>query len=280
MAFRFYRLANFLSLDVALGACAGMYFFAKILRVELKPVAFVLMALSVWVIYTFDHLLDARSIKTDHASPRHRFHQRHFSMLRVGLVLAAVAVVVVAFFLLPSTLIFATALVLGGLILVNLLLTQHFKQQLAPWKEASIALFYVLGILLLPLLKKEFLTLNLTWLAYAFAYFLLAWYNLVFLSLLDFETDTLSGQRSLATKLGNRTVRKILQWIGIFGLLYFLGLLLWLPSYYHVFTTVLLLMFTWHVRYFLEYRRFPRESLRRRLELSFLMPVVLVLLPL
>ncbi|MCC5937463.1 MAG: UbiA family prenyltransferase [Lunatimonas sp.] len=280
MAFRYHRLANFLSVDVALGACAGMYFFASMLRVELKPVEFFLMALSVWVIYTFDHLLDARHIPADHASPRHRFHQRHFLELRVALFVAAVAVVVVAFLFLPSTLIFVTALVLGGLILVNLLLTQYFKQRLAPWKETSIALFYVLGILLLPLFKKEFLALNLTWIAFAFGYFLLAWYNLVFLSLLDYETDKLSGQRSLATTLGHRWVKKLLQWMGILGLVYFLALLFLLPSYYHVFTVLLLLMFTWHVRYFLEYRKFPKESLRRRLELSFLMPMALIVLPL
>ncbi|WP_209332269.1 hypothetical protein [Lunatimonas salinarum] len=280
MACRFYRLAHFLSLDVAFGACAGMYFFARLFRVELALAAFVLMALSVWVIYTFDHLLDARHMQTSHASPRHRFHQRYFSVLRVALPVAAVVVVVGAFLLLPSKQLFAAALMLGGLILLNLLLTQYYKQPLAPWKETSIALFYVLGILLLPLFNKELPTLNLAWIAIAFGYFLLAWYNLVFLSLLDCKTDKLSGQRSLATFLGHRLAKKALQWVGMLGLVYFLVLLFLLPSYYHVFTVLLLLMYTWHVRYFLSYSKFPKESVRRRLELSFLMPVVLILLPL
>ncbi|WP_035804282.1 hypothetical protein [Lunatimonas lonarensis] len=280
MALRVFRIANFLSVDVALGACAGMYFFAKLLRVKLDPSVYLLMALSVWVIYTFDHLLDAYFIENERASPRHRFHRDHFNVLRIALVIASCCAILGGYLLLSGTKLFLVAIGLATMIGVSLLMTQFFKTTFARWKEASIALFYVLGIMLVPLFNKEYLQLDYTWVAFGIGYFLLAWYNLVFLSVLDYKSDSLSGQHSFVTAVGHGRSIRMLQWAGIIGLVYFIALLFFLPSFYHVFTAILIVVFSWHVRFLLKYRKFPKETLRRRLEFSFLMPFALVVLPL
>lgn len=280
MPFRFvslYRIFNFLSFDVALGACAGMYFFANMFRLKLAFPSYLLMAVSVWVIYTFDHLLDAHFIKSHHISPRHYFHQRNFKILLSFLIIAAVFALILAVFILPSTWILVSGVILASLILFNMMVIQHFKRQLAAWKEISIAVFYVLGISLLPVLESEYSHIDLRWLYFSAGYILLAWFNLVLLSSLDQESDKQTGQESIVSKLGHEKVRGLLQWLGIIGICYFLSLLFLLPSYYHVYTTLLLLIFIWHIRFLLEPKK-NAEVARKRLELSFSFPWILLIL--
>ena len=80
--------ANILSLDVVAGALAGMLFFSDLLGVEVSGKAFVVLALAVWSIYTFDHLWDAKSTKNIPRSDRHYFHYRNFRPMVFAFVLA------------------------------------------------------------------------------------------------------------------------------------------------------------------------------------------------
>ena len=67
---------NLLSLDVVLGAMAGMLFFSDLLEVNIAGSVYFLLGLAVWSIYTLDHLMDARSAINKPQSPRHQLHQK------------------------------------------------------------------------------------------------------------------------------------------------------------------------------------------------------------
>lgn len=72
-------------------------FFAKLLAVRILPYGLVALGLTVWIIYTADHLRDAKLIVHKASSHRHRFHQQNFKVL---LIILCVAFVVDAFVIL------------------------------------------------------------------------------------------------------------------------------------------------------------------------------------
>lgn len=272
-----YRIFHYLSIDVAIGACSGMYFFSRLLDIPLDAVVYLILAMAVWVIYTFDHLMDARFSPGELVSARHRFHHDHYKLLLILTLLISVGGLFLAWRFLPSTIIFVAGALLAVVILSAMILTQFYKDQMGPFKEITIAVLYVVGLVMLPLMQGMESLTHWRWLHYVVVYLLLAWFNLVFLSLLDREPDRLAGQRSLVSALGIDKSRQLLYWLGFGGILYIVSLFILLPSSYHIFTLILLILFTWHVRYFLEGKA-SSEEIRSKLELAFFLPAVLILI--
>lgn len=86
---------NLLSLDAPLVAVVWLYIFAKTWRVEYLPwVAYVALALIVWMIYVADRLLDASMLsgpgESSRIEARHEFHQRHKGKFAIGARVAAI----------------------------------------------------------------------------------------------------------------------------------------------------------------------------------------------
>src|SRR5688572_9142526 len=94
---RFYRLMNILSIDVVAGATVSALFFAKIFDVQVRPFGLLALGVTVWAIYTLDHLRDAKKIRHEASTERHRFHQRHFKVLTVLLCAAVLIDIVLVF---------------------------------------------------------------------------------------------------------------------------------------------------------------------------------------
>src|SRR5690606_1037114 len=80
-ALKTYRLLNSLSIDVAAGAVICALFLAEILRSRPGTPALIMLGLTVWIIYSADHLLDARRIEREAVTHRHSFYQRHFQVM-------------------------------------------------------------------------------------------------------------------------------------------------------------------------------------------------------
>ncbi|WP_321477372.1 hypothetical protein [uncultured Paludibaculum sp.] len=66
-------------------------FAARCFSLPLRPVAQVILFLTVWVIYLGDRLLDVRHPPTASESPRHRFYRRHRRLAFILLTLAIAA---------------------------------------------------------------------------------------------------------------------------------------------------------------------------------------------
>jgi hypothetical protein len=265
-------LFSWLSLDVVFGAMASMYFFQELVHVKLEGSTYILLALAVWTLYSLDHLLDARQSKGS-SSPRRVFYRKNKLALFLGILVAVIAGLAGAFYWwgwdkeLQLTLVLIVAM--GG--------CRWAIQKLGPvvLKEVSIALFYVVGSLWLPILRAEAQDLSWQALAFAIVFFVLALLNLWMLSFLDREEDRQDGFISIAMLL---PPIQIIQWIrklaflGIFGTM---ASFILLPSFYRPFSCVLLIMFLVHYLTFFQ-SQFPVAQKRQRMEISFWIPWLLL----
>ena len=269
---RLQLLFSWLSLDVVFGAMASMFFFQELVHVQLEWHTFVLLGLAVWTIYSLDHLLDARQSKGSN-SPRRVFYRQNKLVLSLGILVAVVAGLSGAFYWLgwgkELQLTLVLVLAMGG--------CRWAIQKLGPLvlKEVSIALFYVVGVLWLPILRSEAQDLSWQALAFATVFFLLALLNLWMLSFLDREEDRQDGFVSIAMLF---PPLQIVQWIrklsflGIFGTM---ASFILLPSFYRPFSCILLLMFLVHYLTFFQ-SQLPATQKRQRMEISFWLPWLLL----
>lgn len=203
-----FQLYKSLSLDIALGAVGMMWFVAQLLESNFSANYYLLMFLSVWIIYTSDHLLDALHIKNEAISHRHRLHQRHARLLllvifvALGFAIVSLPVGFVDFF--RSQAVFFIVLVLTYFIGINLFY-QYFKFI----KEIFASLLYAGGIVLVPF---HFMQQSDTALALVIfiAIFLLALSNLLLFSLLDYENDLSNQQKNLSHLIGKTPTKKLI----------------------------------------------------------------------
>jgi hypothetical protein len=276
-SFVIYEKLNLLSLDVVAGACSGMYFFADLMKLELSWKIYLLLALAVWSIYTFDHLLDAKKVETPARTQRHRFHQEHFYLLLVIMFTAVFVGLFLAFWFLPSLKMIVSGLILAFLTLLSMAGLRIGGNITAVVKEFSTAFFYVTGLMLAPLSYFDFYFSSNNWLFFAIAYLLLAWFNLVFLSYIDGEEDSAEGHHSIMTAIGRVKTRRLLWVLTAIGLVYLIFLFVKMPSYYHVYSLIWGLMLLTHIISFVEPPNATNIQTRKRLELAFSLPLLLLL---
>lgn len=198
-----YRLLNILSIDVALGAVVGAMFFAKIFAVSVLPYGLISLGLTVWIIYTADHLLDAHNLPQTASSERHRFHQKNFKLLLALLVLALAVDSAQLFFI--REIVFIEGLGLAGVILVYFLIQRSLKFL----KELMGALLYSGGVLLIPWSVKTSEPTNIQLILIA-QFALTALINLLLFSWFDKTQDEKDLQSSFATILGEGTTKRSL----------------------------------------------------------------------
>lgn len=268
---------SWLSIDVVLGALAGLVFFSKLLRIELESQVFLLLGLAVWSIYTADHLLDSHKKTEVDLSPRHFFHLKYKNSLRIILVLVLICGLILAYYTfgLGSELVWS--LILGTMISVSMLLIRLDGRSMVWAKEISIALFYVLGIAWIPLLRVKVLDLNWEIIFFLGSYTLLALINLLILSHLDRGYDQRNGFLSSALLF------LPIKFIGLIRKLCFLSLLIGLasfillPSFYRPFACILMVMALVHYLAFFN-PKLSAEKVRLRTEAVFILPVLLYFL--
>lgn len=216
------RLIRHLSIDVALGAAVMMAFTAKVFDVEVEGIYYFLLSLITWLIYTTDHLMDARNIPHEASTPRHRFHQVHYKPI----LSAAIIGLFLFISLIPretGELLFRLALGLAGMVLLYFLSLIWARKTKFRYvlKEVFIALCYTLGVALVPtflawpLEIPEFIFLLLI--------FLLALANLFIFSVREMKVDFQDENPSAIRFMGLKTLKLILQivlWLQLSGSLY------------------------------------------------------------
>ncbi|MEK6479115.1 hypothetical protein WJR50_16325 [Catalinimonas sp. 4WD22] len=218
------RLARTLSLDIVLGAVVGSMFIADYLQVYLPTLSLCALAMSVWLIYTTDHLSDAYKIPHTAHTFRHQFHQKHFKTLsQLLFIVATVGIILLT--QLPINLILwgGGVLSLVGLYFLSI---RWMNLQNVLHKEFVIAVLYSIGVFLAPIYMSGLTTSPTIWLLFI-QYILLALCNLLIFSWYEKELDQLDFHISYATAVGDKTsVKSILTCI---WLLYFItGAGVWL----------------------------------------------------
>ena len=198
---RFLKYINILSLDVVLAAWSIAFMLSNLHEIHMHWSVYCSLSVTVWLIYTFDHLMDARSIGANLVSDRHKFHKDHFNTILYGWSIILIASVFVLLPRLPHKTIlygvFGSALVVGHFVLVKLL-----GSKLSVWiqKEFGVALVFSLGVFTGPLSYMKEFDVNL--LAEFTRLFLVAFFNLIMFSLFDLGIDKTQNQTSLTRYLG------------------------------------------------------------------------------
>lgn len=196
---RTYRLISILSLDVVAGAVICALFFIKVLHTD-TTWSLIPLALTVWVIYTADHLLDARRIPHLASTARHRYHQLHFYQLRMALLFVAVLDI-------ASLLFVSRAIIMGGMFLAVLVILLMLMQRTMPWmREIIVSVLYTCGVLL-PAIAEARINYSIAHSLLFLQFSLVALTNLLVLSWLDRETDFQDGLTSFALTAGVRMSR-------------------------------------------------------------------------
>lgn len=207
-----YRTLNILSIDVAAGAVICCAFFAHFLGVTLLPHAFIALGLTVWIIYTTDHLIDAHRISAGGSSAsteRHRYHQKHFGTLLVLVVGASFIVGLEVFFLRKPVL-------YAGMGLALLVLGYMFAhQRLKHVKELVGAILYTTGVIIAPISLISHRPGMMEW-ALIGLFALTALTNLLLFSWFGRKSDEMDKHTSFATTFGEQVTRKVLLGLFIF----------------------------------------------------------------
>lgn len=264
---KLYKLLNILSLDIVAGAVICALFFAKVFSVVVLPFGLATLGLTVWIIYTTDHLFDAVSIKKEASTERHRFHQRYFNILLVCVVIVLILDSVLIFYIRPQ--VFKWGLILGCAVGLYLLVQRYLKFL----KEIFVACMYTAGILLPSITITD---LNLTyfhWIMIA-QFALLALGNLLIFSWFDIDQDWKDNQHSFVTVFGKGVTEKII-WI-LLVLNFIIGLAV---VYEYVIPEIILLLMNAGLFFLFFFRkRYQQNDVYRIIGDSvFLIPVLYLL---
>lgn len=211
-----YRLINILSIDVAIGACVMSAFIAGIFGLSVPSVTLLTLFLSVWIIYSVDHLGDAKNIPHTSHTNRHRFHQQHYSVLKRA-VLAGLLIQILLLFFLPHSIIWK-GIVMIGIVLAYFFLLWLFRYKRIYHKELVIAIVYTSGVFLPTFNLLEF-TFSFELLIVFLQVCSLAFCNLLTFALLETQSDQLDRQSSIALSIGVELTAKVLYGILFIGLL-------------------------------------------------------------
>jgi hypothetical protein len=192
---KFYRLLSLLSIDVAVGAACSSAWFAVLFGIEPRCIVLITLGLTVWIIYSIDHLIDARSIQQVATAKRHQFHQQYFYKIVLVVVVTSACDAALVFFI-------GTDVFIGGLWLSTLVgLYLISNRWLGFFKEFLIAVLYCMGILLPVLSLIGFPTAASEWFIIS-SFFLTVLINILLFSWFDFDADTRDGHQSFATVFG------------------------------------------------------------------------------
>ena len=275
----FYVYFRILSLDVVLGAGLMCYFYAYCLRINPAWTAYMALGIAVWLIYTLDHLWDARKIPHEANTLRHRFHQKNFVVLSIVWLIIALLGAWLALSLLTQA-VFWYGLILCALVLGHFLLSliDGLKNTLFIQKETRTALIYSLGVALAPVsLSLDFSYLMLSLITAQV--FLIAWVNLLIISYFEYESDQRDVHISTAIKLGKGKTIKLVNILIvsqiIVGLISFVlfDIYLFLPLFILILMSLTLVLIIEKRSYFKENERYRALS-----DAIFYLPIILILL--
>lgn len=203
-----------LSLDVVLGALASGSMVVYLLEVRMPVLWWWVLPISVWVIYTADHLMDAYRLKAGAHTDRHLYHNHHFRAIGIVWGLLLLSCLTWIPWQLPAS-ITRLGWAMGGIVLIHLALVSLIGNRVS-WffhKELGVAGVYAAGVWggpvsvwgQVPGMPERLLFVQ---------FLLLALFNLLLFSLYEIQTDELDGHTSFVRAIGQRSTRVLLAGIG------------------------------------------------------------------
>ncbi len=210
-----YRRFHYLSFDIVTGALASSCFAMGLFGAHPSWAWWISLALTVWILYTGDHLLDAWKTRKNPQRDLHRFIFRNRKNLLWFLGVATVADLMVVFNLLDNAYL-KYGLTLAGLVLMFYAMRHIFRRNRIMFipGEYFVLLLYMAGTWLGPfVVRTSPLQSADALIALMFAEVLFM--NLGIISLYDMHIDSRLGVASLARSLGQRATRNLMLGTGI-----------------------------------------------------------------
>ncbi len=201
---------NTFSIWVVLGSFTTYSYFALVYGFQPDFQAGVILALSIWVIYTVDHLLDGYKLKGKAMAKRHQQHYQLRGWLMVLVALSSLAAIILVFTHLDRNYFTFGFLLLGLTVmhfLINATISNKTKNRIF-LKEVFIALVVTLGFAGLPLaINPSQIDSSLIPIIASFFFINLA--NLLLFSYFDYESDERSNFLSAAHIYGKDVSRNV-----------------------------------------------------------------------
>jgi hypothetical protein len=264
-----YRVLNILSIDVVAGAVICALYFAQVFQVQILAYGLVALALTVWIIYTTDHLRDARKIGKIASSKRHQFHQANFNTLLLTVAVALLVDCLMLFFIRKQVFVWGAWLI--AFVALYLLLHRKF----AFLKEFFVAIMYMAGVLLLSLAVT---TMAISWLQVGLMmqFFILALLNLLIFSWYDSESDSSDNLSSFVTRFGKPFTEKFIRFLFAILFAFNISQLILSGAYRYILVATLMMIVLFLI--FIFPRVFGRNDFYRLLGDSiFMFPIVILL---
>ncbi len=208
--YHYWLLSHWLSLDVALGAVISSSMVCKLLGAVPLPIpALTILGVTVWIIYTLDHVWDVQSSGGLPLSARRLFHWKYRKELNLvaGVLICLMGIGVWMY--LPLGIVFF-GLGLGALVAMYLWMVNKLGVtggRRIFHKEPIVALLYTAGLWGVALLTSSQVALQPVLICLCLLFTLLALQNLCLFSLYEHAEDIGQAQRSLAQTYGVRRVK-------------------------------------------------------------------------
>ncbi|MCF8381252.1 MAG: hypothetical protein K9H49_16895 [Bacteroidales bacterium] len=204
---RFFYYYRLFSIDIIAGALASCLFAFKIIDVQVSvPLLFVL-AISVFSIYSLDHVIDGIRKEGMSDTGSHRYFFLHRKVLLIIVIFTILSGLGISFFYLSLDIIkfgiFAATL-LSAYFLFNQIRTAVWKKLFI--KEFWIASIYTLVIWGLPFVESNYsIAYSSVFLAISFGFLVLG--NVLIYSYFGFFSDRSEHEKSIAIQFGRRGCR-------------------------------------------------------------------------
>ncbi|RMG26670.1 MAG: hypothetical protein D6730_08725 [Bacteroidetes bacterium] len=231
-----------LSIDVAAGGLASGAMFVCVLHADVPPVWWLALPLSIWVIYTTDHLLDAYRLKDKAHTPRHLFHHQYFRSILLLWATALVCCLTVIPLYAPREL-WYFGMGMGILVLMHLGINKWIGNRVSYFfhKELGVALIYSLGVWGGPAIYADKACSFPALLLWA-QFFLLALINLLMFAMFEIQVDEQDGHTSFARAIGESGTENLIRLLAATTLLLSIYTFICQPALWKAALTFLLML--------------------------------------
>lgn len=238
--------ARWLSIDIAVGAVVLLFFICDIHQIHVNPFVVIALFIAVWLIYTWDHLLDVRNLSKP-STKRHRFHKNNFrEIARISFFVLLCGII--NFLFIPIK-VAMYGLILSLFSAFYLALQKKFS--LIGGKELTVAVGYTFGVFLYPMVRVGFQGVIFYEIL---SMFILTYVNILIVAKYDTEADRQDQVSSLSLTKGLSWVTGFIYVLLCFGIIISMGgVFIFSSDSYHIFTLlsfIILLIVNYFDSYF------------------------------
>lgn len=202
--FRFFKIY---SIDVALGAVVCTWFLAAVIQINLSWYIYFALGLSVWSIYTADHLLDGLKLKGRGGPERYLQHLKNFKPIVFLVVIAVCGTVAIAIIYIQKELL-EYGFLLAGITFIYFLLRLFLKVLFSGLKELLAAFIYTAGVALPSYYFME--DFSFFYMLVVLQLFCIVFANLLICSIWDENWDRANAYDSMVVLFGKKFINSIL----------------------------------------------------------------------